>query len=370
MTEQTPPARLLEYTNVVLAQAHGHQKKSITAMLFALIGVSTCCQAGIARQFANFEAAAKRLSRLLHNNRLKVDAWAKAHSRFVCARLPRHEMIRIAVDWTTEDTQHLLVASLLIGARAVPLYWKAYEQSALKDHTHEYERELVRVLVKDVLKGVCPSRVLLTMDRGFGDVLMLDELKALRVGYILRAKGNVHVEVNGKWQALKKLRFRTYQRRRGLGRVRYCASSPRRVYLTHARARDRKGKWGIWYLISNLPYRAETATREYARRFGCEEGFRDAKRLLGFAKAKIKDIEAWSRMFALVAMAMVVLVGIGQRLLANPAHLAALLRQVRSRRRARSELSLVGAVTRLLGKAADLWELFSHEAKLNLRATL
>jgi hypothetical protein len=46
---------------------------------------------------------------------------------------------------------------------------------------------------------------------------------------------------------------------------------------------------------------------EYARRFGCEEGFRDAKRTLGFAAARIAQIEAWARMFALVAAALLVL---------------------------------------------------------------
>ena len=37
-------------------------------------------------------------------------------------------------------------------------------------------------------------------------------------------------------------------------------------------------------------------------RFGCEEGFRDAKWWLGFTKARIAHLKAWSRMFALFAM--------------------------------------------------------------------
>src|SRR5882724_9183255 len=38
-----------------------------------------------------------------------------------------------------------------------------------------------------------------------------------------------------------------------------------------------------------------------------EEGFRDAKRLLGFAEARIAELLAWARMFALVAAALLLL---------------------------------------------------------------
>jgi hypothetical protein len=30
--------------------------------------------------------------------------------------------VRLALDWTTEDAQHLLVASVHVGGRALPLY--------------------------------------------------------------------------------------------------------------------------------------------------------------------------------------------------------------------------------------------------------
>ena len=119
-------------------------------------------------------------------------------------------------------------------------------------------------------------------------------------------------------------------------------------------------------MISNRRYRAETACREYARRFGCEEGFRDSKRMLGFAEARIRDIEAWSRMFLLVAIALVVLVSIGMVLLRDPDRFRTLLREVRSRRRSRSELSLVRAVTELLAHDESLWEIFDCGAKFNL----
>ncbi len=110
-------------------------------------------------------------------------------------------------------------------------------------------------------------------------------------------------------------------------------------------------------------------TAEYARRFGCEEGFRDAKRLLGFAEARISDLAAWTRMFTLVAIALLVLVGIGCRLVTQ-VWVKRVLRRVCSRRTARRELSMVRAVTELLKDDKTLWELLDHRAKLNLEACL
>jgi hypothetical protein len=108
---------------------------------------------------------------------------------------------------------------------------------------------------------------------------------------------------------------------------------------------------------------------EYARRFSCEEGFRDAKRLLGFAQAQIADLLAWARMFALVAAALLILTQLGTLLLHHPQR-QAWLRQVRSRRRARSELSVVAVVCQLLDHVEVLWDRLTPHTKLNLEAAL
>jgi len=364
------PTRLTQYGNAVMSGEHGHRRKAITDFVFALVSVQSCCQAELARFFDNAEAALKRLSRLLHNDRLKIETFVLVHAAYLVARLPRSGLIRVAIDWTIEDTQHLLVCSLIVGRRAVPLLWKAYDASELKGHTHEYEREMLEVLITKVFQNIARTRLLITADRGFGDVATIEKLEGWGVGFIIRAKGCVKVEIDGHWRKLNTLPFVTNQRCRRWGRVAYCESNPHRLWLTHARERDRAGTWGIWFLISNRRFRARTATREYARRFGCEEGFRDCKRMLGFADAAITDIRAWERMFTLVAIALVLLVSIGSALLTNRDRFERLLRRVRSRRRTRSELSLVRAVTELLNKDPALWDLLDHRKKLKLEACL
>jgi hypothetical protein len=349
---------------------HGHRRNGFADFVFAVILARSCCQAAIARQFDNEEAALKRLSRFLHNTAITPTDTAKAVGQFVARRLPSTDWVRIAIDWTEEDGKHLLVATLIVGSRGVPIAWKAYEASALKGHMREYEKEFLTHLCRNVLKGVLRRRILITADRGFADVELIETLEQLGVTYLIRTKGNIKVEVDGQWGKLNTLRFRTNQRRRTFGQVTYCQSTPRSVFLTMSRKRTKKGKWGLWYLISNHDWNPATAAREYARRWNCESGFRDAKSVLGFSKATIADIDAWARMFAIVAIAMLVMVGIGLALVRAPQTLARLFRRVRSRRQARREMSIVRAIADLLKDARLLWDWLAHRGKLNFEGAL
>ena len=138
-----------------------------------------------------------------------------------------------------------------------------------------------------------------------------------------------------------------------------------------SRKRDAHGKWGRWYLVANRPYTAEQAATEYAHRPGCEAGFRDAKWWLGFAQARIKQITAWSRLFALVAIALLVVVTLASRLLLrHGAQASALLRRVASRRRGRCELSLVSAMLTLLHQEPGLYDHLVPRLKLKLEGNL
>jgi hypothetical protein len=192
-------------------------------------------------------------------------------------RLPRIGKVRIAIDWTTEYDQRLLVVSLVIGRRAMPIFWRAYEQSVLKGRMKRYELAVVKRAFKLIFQFVKPSRIWLTAGRGFPDDDLFALLDDLKVNYIIRVKGTVKVLYHGARVKLNTLRFEGSVRRRSLWRMEYCQRSPRRLWMTMSRARDKKGKWCICHLVSNLPLRAEQAAKEYGFRFGCEEGGRDLK---------------------------------------------------------------------------------------------
>jgi hypothetical protein len=92
---------------------------------------------------------------------------------------------------------------------------------------------------------------------------------------------------------------------------------------------------------------------------------------LGFAKARIAQIKAWSRMFALFAIALLVMTSLGSQLLLAPSRGAPhLLRRVASRRRGRCELGLISAMVSLLKQDKTLYHKLCPHAKLRLEATL
>jgi hypothetical protein len=271
--QHSTTTRLREYINALLPDAHGHQLKAIFDFVRALIEQQTCCQAQLARFFDNHESASKRLARLLHNPRLSVAEMARSTARSIMVQLPLAGPLRVSLDWTIEDEQYLLVASLTIGRRAIPLWWQAYREDQLKDRMSDIEHSFVRTLFAEVLGEVDRRRFIFTADRGFASVELFDVLDELGISFIIRSQSNVKVMVDGKWRKLSTLLMKRHQRRRSLGKLWYCESDPRRLHLVQSRARDRHGKWGIWWLVSNRPLSPHQATREYARRFACEMVF-------------------------------------------------------------------------------------------------
>lgn len=369
MNQISLTTRLREYINKILPDAHGHQQKAISVFVEAIVFVQSCCQASLARHFDNFEASSKRLSRLIHNERISERDLACTHARSFIEMFPSKQALRLLLDWTTEDTQHLLVASLQFGRRAIPLYWRGFESKDLKDRMTKYEREFVRELFEEILPSVERRRFILTADRWFADVDFLILLDNLGLSYIIRTKSSHKVLHCGKWQKIGSLKWEKNQRRRSYSKVWYCESDPLRVHLSQTRIKDKEGSWQAWNLVSNRNLSAKRMSYEYGCRFSCEEGFRDEKRLLGFADSRINCIKAWQRMFAFVVIALLMLSKIGSAFLKHEKK-QEWLRRVRSRRKRRSELSLVRAVVELLKKEKELWTLLNIEIKLNLNARL
>jgi hypothetical protein len=349
--------RIQNYIKETLPWAHGHQLNVLTTFVAAIFEEQTGCQARLARTQGNQEAACKRLSRLLHNPRLAPKWLAESIAHQALSQVPPYGKVRITIDWTTEDHQHLLVISLVVGRRAVPIYWRAYDQSVLKGRTHRYERAVIKRAFKLIFQYVQRRRIRLTADRGFADEPLFALLQQLQVRFVIRVKAGVKVCRHRRWYKLNRFTFHGNRRQHTLGRLLYCQRSPRRLWVHQSRARNKKGKWETWSLVSNFARTARQAAAEYARRFGCEEGFRDAKWYLGFKKARVRDINAWSRLFALFALALLILVTLGTFwLLPGDRTAKRLLQRVVSRRRSRCELSLVTAMLSLLRKDRGLLE--------------
>ena len=367
---QSRTTRLREFITTLYPWAHGHQRKALADFVAALLTVKSCSQAALAGAFEKKKAAQKRLTRWLHNERLDPDALAQGVAQEIVAHLARHRLVRLALDWTVEDDKHVLVASLIVGRRAVPLYWRVYRAGTFKHHRSRLERAFVQRLFEVILRAVPRAQCLLTADRGFADVRLFELLDRLQVAYLIRVKAGVKVCVDGIWCQLKTLRLRGNTRRRSLGRVRYCERAPRRLYLTQSRARTRSGEWGIWWLASNRNFTPLQATQEYARRWGCECGFRDAKHLLGLKAAQIADRQAYARMFTLVALGLLLLALLAYAFVVRERQAARRLRSVGLRHTTGGEISLWAALLHLLAHDVGLFDYLLVPINLNREVTL
>ena len=149
MTTGIQPTRIAEFIKQMMPWAHGHQIKAISKFVLAIIDKQTGCQAELARTQGNQEAAAKQLSRLIHNPQLKPKDFARWLCMQVLAnQVPRRGKLRLTIDWTTEDDQHLLVISLVVGRRAIPIFWRDYSQGALKCRMKRHELAVIKRIFK------------------------------------------------------------------------------------------------------------------------------------------------------------------------------------------------------------------------------
>ena len=212
-SQDSATTRLDDYIVEMLPWAHGHQRKAIRDFVRAIIARQTGCHAQLARNFGNQEAATKRLSRLLHNERLEPRHLADAVLLHALVQLPSHGPVRLAIDWTSEGPQHLLGVSLIVGRRAVPIYWRAYNAAVLKGRMKRYERAVIRRAVTRVIQKVGCRRVRVTADRGFADVALFTLLTDLRVAFVIRVKKSTKICLAGVWQKLATLRFAGNTRR-------------------------------------------------------------------------------------------------------------------------------------------------------------
>ncbi len=144
MTTETRPTRIEDYIRDLLPWAHPHQIKALATFVAAILEKQTGNQAEPARTQGNQELALKRLSRLIHNERLNPGYLADCLCQQSLQQVPRTGKVHLAIDWAIEDTRHLLVVSLIVGRGAMPIFRQACNQSVLKGRMRMYEQSVLK----------------------------------------------------------------------------------------------------------------------------------------------------------------------------------------------------------------------------------
>ena len=307
----------------------------------------------------------------MQNPRISAKELAKMVFEQTLKQMPKVGKMRLAFDWTIENKQYLLVISLVRNGRAIPIFWRGYEEHRLKGKMKKIERAMLKRVLKKLKEKVGKRRIILTADRGFADVETFRLLKRLEIAFVIRVKCNTLIQMRGVWRSLKTIELKTDGEQQKIGKRGYCRRDEESLEIAVSCVKATDEAKDRWYLVSNMKWSAEKMVAEYRRRFWCEEGFRDVKWTLGFAKARIKEIKAWTRMFSLHALAMLVLSSVeSEMLLKNKNKGEEQMRKVASRKRGGWTISLITATIKLLKQDKSLYNCLNPFIKLNLCNTL
>lgn len=247
------------------------------------------------------KSGVKQVDRLLSNGGIGLEGVMGSWVRFV---IGEDAKVLIALDWTdyAKDDHTTLCAYVVTrqGGRATPLAWKTVSKSQLKNERTKHELELV-----ERLRGWLPdsARVTLLADRAFGYQELYALLAKIGWDYVLRFRGNIHVEADGETRTGDEWVARSGHAR-ALRGARVTGDRALVGAVVVVKAKKMKEPWCLATSLADAS--AADIVKLYGRRFTIEETFRDTKDLhfgMGLSATHIHDAERRDRLLLLVAVA-------------------------------------------------------------------
>lgn len=217
----------------------------------------------------------------------------------------RHTRLRIQIDRTLlEDRFNVLMVSLYVRKRALPLVWQVLPHQGSSDYLDWVE--ILSHLADLLPEG---AQVILLGDREFGTADLMSIADGYGWEYCLRVKGSnyVYLPQTGQWVELSQLipqRGEHYF----LTDVKFTKSNH---YPSHlALAYD--GDEPCFVATNRIP--SLRTLREYARRFGCEPLFSDLKtRGFDLEQTRLIHADRLSRLLLALALLLVWVLSVARR---------------------------------------------------------
>lgn len=254
----------------------------------------------------------KQVDRIVGN--CKIDMM-EAAGEFVRMLVGARKAINVSLDWTEYDgTDQSRIAVNLITrhGRATPLLWITVTKSKLANRRSAYERRVLKKLKACLAEDV---HVEVIADRGFCSTELFRFIhEQLRWDYTIRIRSGliVYEQKYPYGRKIQHMRLVRGARPRKLAGARLTESKyePASLVLVWD-----KGMKEPWYLVSSRNWAPEQIVKTYARRFTCEEQFRDEKDVRYGAGSKQIRVSTNKRrdMLTLIhAIATVILTVIGE----------------------------------------------------------
>jgi hypothetical protein len=289
------------------------QAKTLADLTAAALHVGRCTLAALGRRLLGptvTKHRIKRAWRFCANSRVHVCTAMRGVLRQLCHRRNKRPLL-IALDWTEIRTFHMLMASVVLKGRSLPLLWESYPEWRIRKSQNALEEGML-LLLRDSIPREVP--VVLLADRGFGRTELVRTCQHWGLHFLIRIKSDVYIR-HSSYRGL----LHDYPVKKGMRRllrgVDYRKQDPVTLNLVV------RWKPGLptrrdepWFLVTDLEGAPARLTDLYGRRMTIEELFRDGKnRRNGWAlrNTQLTKAERVDRLMLVLALAYWLLVGVG-----------------------------------------------------------
>lgn len=240
------------------------------------------------------EARYNYVERFLKNPRVKTDVIMSAYGKELLARLAKHQhTIVLMLDQSkVNDTLELLMVSVRLRKRAVPLFWLARETKGAIGFPEQ--KQLLDVVNSWLPEGCRP---MLAADRFYGTTDLVTWCQQHNWRYRLRLKGNLYIfQDQGEDKTLAQLKA---EGKRNLQKARF-----RSGMVTHVGILHEPGHKEPWYIAMDSSPN-EYKTLDYGLRWGIENMFSDFKsRGFSLMQTHIRFPDRLERLVLVLAIAL------------------------------------------------------------------
>jgi hypothetical protein len=275
-----PINKIYHTYNLRIKQLQPMERKTrIRNFTWLIVGIYQSRSVNLSRIAGKIPGSAKlvsftrRLSRLLSNPTININAWYEPVAREWLEKQTKNlQQIQLIVDGKKVGFAHqLLIVSLPYRKRDIPIAWTWVK------HIRGHSTPEAQLALLDYVRSLLPNgiAVLLVGDCEFGAVEVLQQLEKWRWDYVLREKRRTKVCVFGQteWMA-----FGSFLEKPGksiwLGKGWLTQSE---IFPVNLLVHWKSGNAEPWCLVSNLPD-LRIAVHAYSRRMWIEEMFGDLKR--------------------------------------------------------------------------------------------
>jgi hypothetical protein len=247
------------------------------------------------------DSAVNRFYRLLRNSRVDYTQFVEQWARLLVRGPERH--LLIAIDWTEWHHElRMLVAAVVAGKRALPLYAQAFKRIIRRRSQNSRENTFLRVLGDGLKRAGIRATIL--CDRGFRRASWIALLQELKLDFVVRLMSDVYVQLaSGERVALQDILL-TPGQCVDLGAVALRSDGVTSVRIIGYWAPSAKEPW---WIATSETCRASMVLKLYDRRMTVEEQLRDSKgRRFGVKLfwTQFRDPEALGRFMMLLAVAL------------------------------------------------------------------